>query len=97
MGNKFEMGGWVPSNGDLVYTLEVGSSFSCMQENAESCLCVQSASLCLFIDELSLLMLRDINTNDCSCYFSCYSWYYVCVVLYFCVCCGMINFLCFHG
>ena len=30
-----------------------------MQQNAESCLCVQSVSLCLFIDELDPLILRN--------------------------------------
>ena len=34
---------------------------SCMQQNAGSCLHSQNLSLCLFIRELSLLMLRDIK------------------------------------
>jgi hypothetical protein len=34
---------------------------SCMQQNAGSCLHIQSVSLCLFIGELSPLMLRDIK------------------------------------
>ena len=34
---------------------------SCMQQNAGSCLHIQSVSLCLFIGEFSLLMLRDIR------------------------------------
>ena len=34
---------------------------SCMQQNAGSCLRIQSVSLCLFIRELSSLMLRDIK------------------------------------
>ena len=34
---------------------------SCMQQNAGSCLCIQSLSLCLFIGELNPLMLRDIK------------------------------------
>lgn len=32
-----------------------------MQQNAESCLYIQSVSLCLFIDELNPLILRDIK------------------------------------
>ena len=67
----------------------------CMQQNDESCLCIQSVSLCLFIGELSPLMLRDINDQ----------WLLVpnilllvlcvCVILFFWACCEMINFLCF--
>jgi hypothetical protein len=34
---------------------------SCMQQNARSCLHIQSVSLCLFIGELSPLMLREIK------------------------------------
>ena len=34
---------------------------SCMQQNAGSCLHIQSVSLCLFIGELSPLILRDIK------------------------------------
>ena len=30
-----------------------------------------------------------------SCYFCCWRWYYVCVILFFWVCCEKINFLCF--
>jgi hypothetical protein len=37
---------------------------SCMQQNIGSCLCSQSASLCLFIAELSPLTLRDIKENN---------------------------------
>jgi hypothetical protein len=32
-----------------------------MQQNVGSCLCSQSVSLCLFIEELSPLILRDIK------------------------------------
>jgi hypothetical protein len=32
-----------------------------MQENARSCLCIVSISLCIFIGKLRLLMLRDIK------------------------------------
>jgi hypothetical protein len=32
-----------------------------MQQNAGSCLCIQSVSLCLFIVELIPLILRDIR------------------------------------
>jgi hypothetical protein len=34
---------------------------SCMQQNADSCLLIQSVSLCLFIGKLSPLMLRCIK------------------------------------
>ena len=52
---------WV---GGPVWLQEVAPTYptvSCMQQNDGSCLYIQSASLCLFISELSLLMLRDIN------------------------------------
>jgi hypothetical protein len=32
-----------------------------MQQNVGSCLCIQSGSLCLFIGELSPLIIRDIK------------------------------------
>jgi hypothetical protein len=35
---------------------------SCMQQNVGSCLCIKSVSLCLFIGELSPLILRK---SDC--------------------------------
>ena len=38
---------------------------SCKQQNVGSCLCSQSVSLCLFIGELSPLILRDIKENNC--------------------------------
>jgi hypothetical protein len=34
---------------------------SCMQPNDVSCFCIHSVSLCLFIGELSPLMLGNIN------------------------------------
>ena len=34
---------------------------SCKQQNVGSCFCIQSLSLCLFIGELSPLILSDIN------------------------------------
>ena len=34
---------------------------SCMQQKDRFCFCIQSVSLCLFIGDLSLLMLMDIN------------------------------------
>ena len=34
---------------------------SCMQQNAGSCLHIQSVSLCFFIGELSPLIVRDIK------------------------------------
>jgi hypothetical protein len=37
---------------------------SCKQENVGSCLCSQSVSLCLFIGELSPLILRDIKEKS---------------------------------
>jgi hypothetical protein len=37
----------------------------CMQQNAGSCLHIQSVKLCLFIGKLSSLMLRDIKKSDC--------------------------------
>jgi hypothetical protein len=33
----------------------------CVQQNAGSCLCIKSVSLCLFIGKLSPLILRDIK------------------------------------
>ena len=41
---------------ESVFVTEV----SCMQQNVGSCLCNQSVSLCLFIGELILVILRDI-------------------------------------
>ena len=38
---------------------------SCMQQNAGYCLYIQSVILCLFVGELSPLMLRDIKESDC--------------------------------
>ena len=38
---------------------------SYMQQNIGSCLCIQSIILCLFIAEMSPLILRDIKKNDC--------------------------------
>jgi hypothetical protein len=35
-----------------------------VQQNVGSCLCSQSVSLCLFIEELSPLILRDIKENS---------------------------------
>jgi hypothetical protein len=35
-----------------------------MQEKVESCLCNQSVSLCLFIGDLSLLILRNIKEKS---------------------------------
>jgi hypothetical protein len=35
-----------------------------MQQNLGSCFCSQSVSLCLFIRELSPLLLRDIKENS---------------------------------
>jgi hypothetical protein len=34
---------------------------SCMKQNYGSCLCIHCVILCFFIDELSLLILRDIK------------------------------------
>jgi hypothetical protein len=36
-----------------------------MQKNFYSCLCSQSVSLCLFIRELSPLILTDIKESNC--------------------------------
>jgi hypothetical protein len=36
-----------------------------MQQNAGSCLQIHFVSLCLFIGELSPLILRDIKEDDC--------------------------------
>ena len=51
------------------FTLKQCLSFSlkwvsCMQQNVGSCLCNQFVSLCLFIGELSPLILRDIEEQS---------------------------------
>jgi hypothetical protein len=38
-----------------------------MQQNVRSCLCNQSISLCVFIGELSPLILRDIKEKSLLC------------------------------
>jgi hypothetical protein len=46
----------------LRYCLSLSlNCISCMQQNVGSCLYIQSVHLCLFLGELSPLMLRDIK------------------------------------
>jgi hypothetical protein len=47
------------------------SSVSCMQQNVRSYLCIQSISLCLFIGELSPLILRDLRITIVASYYFC--------------------------
>ena len=56
----------------------------------------------VFIEELSPWILRDIKDKFsfkvvASCYFCGYRWNYVCVVIFFWVCCEKTNFLLFLG
>ena len=46
---------------EVVYVFFPEMGVSCKQQNVGSCLCSQSVSLCLFIGELSPLILRDIK------------------------------------
>jgi hypothetical protein len=52
------LGNFFPTLYTEVVTLRCAS---CMQQNAGSCLHIQSFSLCLFIGKLNPLMLRDIK------------------------------------
>ena len=60
----------------------------CMQQNFGSCLCYQSVIVCLFIEELSLLILRDIKKIIivASSYFCSQSWNSVHMAIFFQVC-----------
>lgn len=70
--------------------------FSCMQQNAGTCLHFQSVSLCLFIDESSSSILRGIKERWLiSCYVCFCRWLYVFVALCFWLCCEMLSILSF--
>ena len=58
---------------------------SCKQQNVGSCFLIQSLSLCLFIGELSPLILSDINDQ----------WLLIPVIIFVCVC--VVEFVCFSS